>query len=64
MKDLKAFKRVTLPEGDSRMVVLSVPESDLAYYDAETGKWVTEEICYIAYLGTSSSLVDLVAIAV
>ncbi len=64
VKDLKAFKRVTLPEGDSRTVVLSVPESDLAYYNTETGKWVTEEICYIAYIGTSSSLGDLMAITV
>lgn len=64
VKDLKAFQRVALPSGGSQTVVLSVPESELAYYDTETRQWVTEDICYIAYLGTSSSMRDLVAMDV
>jgi beta-glucosidase len=44
-KELKAFARVRLSPGETRTVSLTVPVSDLAYYDG-TGGWSLEPIAY------------------
>jgi beta-glucosidase len=46
-RELKAFVRVTVPAGKAQTVTLSVPVSDLAYYDESSG-WVVEPLEYEA----------------
>ena len=50
-KELKAFARVALDPGETRAVRLSVPISDLGYFDAATSAWVVEPIIYNAIVG-------------
>ena len=50
-KELKAFARVALAPGETRAVRLSVPVTDLAYYDEATGGWVVEPTAYTAVVG-------------
>jgi len=50
-KELKAFARVALASGETRTVRLSVPASDLAFFDAATSEWVVEPIRYVAIVG-------------
>ena len=50
-KELKAFARVALASGETRTVRLSVPASDLAFFDAATSEWVVEPIHYAAIVG-------------
>jgi beta-glucosidase len=49
-KELKAFVRVELAPGETRMVRLEVPVAELAYYDAERG-WIVEPITYEVIVG-------------
>ena len=42
VKELKTFARVTLQPGASERVQLSVPASDLAYFDMVSNSWVLE----------------------
>ena len=44
-RELKAFARVTLNPGETRKITLSLPVTDLAYYDLSRG-WVVEPIEY------------------
>jgi beta-glucosidase len=53
-KELKAFARVALGPGETRVVRLSVPVADLAYFDAATSGWVVEPIAYTAIVGRHS----------
>ncbi len=50
-KELKAFARVALGPGERRMVRLSVPAADLAYFDAAASSWIVEPITYAAIVG-------------
>jgi beta-glucosidase len=50
-KELKAFARVALAPRETRTVHLSVPTTDLAYYDEATSKWRIEPIGYTAIVG-------------
>ena len=50
-KELRAFARVALAPGETRTVRLSVPATDLAYFDAATSGWVVEPITYAAIVG-------------
>lgn len=52
-KELKAFARVSLAPGESRVVALRVPAANLAYYDAQVG-WVVEPGPYEATVGAHS----------
>ena len=58
-KLLRAFRRVTLGEGETRDVLLRVKCDDLAYYDPVRADWVIEDIEYTAYAGGSSRAADL-----
>lgn len=49
-KELKAFARIALAPGEARPVRLSVPVTDLAYYDAASG-WIIEPIVYEVIVG-------------
>ena len=48
-RELKAFERVTVAPGETRTVSLSVPVSELAYYDERKG-WVVEPLEYEALI--------------
>jgi len=58
-KLLRAFRRVTLGEGETRDVLFRVKRDDLAYYDPVRAGWVIEDIEYTAYVGGSSRAQDL-----
>ncbi|MVN22662.1 beta-glucosidase family protein [Mucilaginibacter arboris] len=53
-KELKAFKKVTIPAGETANISLNIPVKDLAYYDVKTSKWVVEPGKYKILVGTSS----------
>lgn len=58
-KDLRAFTKIELKAGESRRVVLSVPVSQLAFWDEAKGGWDIERTSYLAYIGPSSLDRDL-----
>ena len=41
-KELKAFKRVTVPAGQTVTVELEIPVEDLRYWDETTNAWTLE----------------------
>jgi beta-glucosidase len=49
VRELKAFTRITVAPGETRTVSLSVPVSELAYYDEPNG-WVVEPLEYEALI--------------
>lgn len=53
-KELKGFKKVLIPAGQTASVNISIPVKDLAYYDVKTSKWVVEPGKYKLLAGTSS----------
>ena len=53
-KELKGFAKVRLAAGESRTVKISVPVADLASFDEESGRWITEPGTYVFKAGTSS----------
>jgi beta-glucosidase len=53
-KELKAFKKVSIPAGQTANVALTIPVANLAYYDVKTSSWVVEPGEYKLLVGTSS----------
>ncbi|KJF43941.1 beta-glucosidase [Draconibacterium sediminis] len=53
-KELKAFKKVFLKAGESRLVTLEVPVSSFAYYNESKSSWIVEPGNYTFLLGNSS----------
>jgi beta-glucosidase len=53
-KELKAFAKVQLDPGESRMVTLSLDRDALAYYDDLTHRWVAEAGEFEVLVGASS----------
>ena len=53
-KELKAFKKVFLKAGEEKAVTISLPVSDLAYYNPALKDWVVETGEYKLYLASSS----------
>ena len=53
-KELKAFERVALKAGESRVVTLKVPVSELRYWDTATSAWQLEDGKLELLLGSSS----------
>ena len=53
-KELKAFKKIMIPPGETSNVTLTIPVNDLAYYDVKTSKWVVEPGKYKLLAGSSS----------
>ena len=53
-KELKAFKKVFLKAGEEKQVNISLPYSDLAYYNPALRDWVVETGEYKLYLASSS----------
>jgi beta-glucosidase len=53
-KELKAFKKILIPAGQTANVTVSIPVKNLAYYDVKTSKWVVEPGKYKLLAGSSS----------
>ncbi|MDD4970319.1 MAG: glycoside hydrolase family 3 C-terminal domain-containing protein [Paludibacter sp.] len=53
-KELKAFKKVFLKAGETKMVTLEVPVSSFAYYNENKRAWEVEPGSYTLMLGSSS----------
>lgn len=53
-KELKAYEKVYLAPGESRRVVLNVPEEDLGYYNTCEKFWVVENGVYPVYIAASA----------
>jgi beta-glucosidase len=53
-KELKGFKKVSIPAGQSVSVDITIPVKELAYYDISGGKWVVEPGKYQVLAGGSS----------
>ena len=53
-KEMKGFRKVLVPTGQSVSVNIAIPVKDLAYYDVAAGKWVVEPGKYLVLAGGSS----------
>ena len=53
-KELKAFTRVALEPGETKIARLSVPISCLAYYDGARAEFVVEPLQYEVFVGAHS----------
>ena len=60
LKLLRGFKKIDLAPGETRTVTMQVPVKELAYYNARTASWETEEMTYQVYVGPSSAQADLI----
>ncbi|WP_328938409.1 glycoside hydrolase family 3 C-terminal domain-containing protein [Streptomyces tauricus] len=54
LKQLEAFRRVSLKPGETRTVKLALREKDLAHWDVTRSKWVVESGTYDVLVGASS----------
>jgi len=61
VKELKAFKRVTLAAGASQNVQLSIPASDTAYWDMTNNKWTVESVAHTVLVGPSADPTKLLS---
>ena len=53
-KELKAFKKVWLEPGETRIVEMEITEDDLRYFDPQKHSWVSEKGEFEIHLGISS----------
>lgn len=58
-KELKAFKKVFLHAGEEKEVSITLPCSDLAYYNPVLRDWVVENGEYLLYIAASSQDIRL-----
>jgi len=54
VKELKAFRRISVPTGGSRIVEMSIPATELQKWDLATGKWRLYKGEYKLILGSNS----------
>jgi beta-glucosidase len=59
LKDLRDFARVALQPGETKTVRMSLPASSLAFWDADTERWVVEREPVELQVGGSSADVRL-----
>lgn len=55
LKELKAFKKVSLAPGEEKEVTLSINADDLKFFDDVKHEWVAEPGTFKAYIGASVS---------
>ena len=55
VKELKAFKKVFLDAGERKVVSLSIPVKELAYYDDKKQDWVVDSDQFTLHCGASST---------
>jgi beta-glucosidase len=60
-KELKAYARVTLMPGESKVVPLSVNARDMAHWDNATSQWVVEKVQYQLLVGPSADPTKLLS---
>jgi beta-glucosidase len=60
-KQLKGYSSVNLAPGQTKLVLFRLTRSDLAYYDASSGRWTVAPGRYTVLLGTSSTELDRAA---
>lgn len=60
VKALKGFTRVTLEPGQTKTVTIKTSMDQLKWYNENEGGWELEHMIYDMYLGTSSSIKDLI----
>lgn len=60
-KELKDFARIALVPGERKTVSFLLRIADLAYYDADSKRWVVEEVEHALFIGGSSRKQDLLA---
>jgi beta-glucosidase len=53
-KELKAFAKVALDPGESRMVTLDLDDRAFAFWDAQTHDWRAESGAFELHIGASS----------
>ena len=53
-KELKAYTRVTLMPGESKVVQLSVAAKDMAYWNQTQNQWVIEKVQHTVFVGPSA----------
>lgn len=54
LKELKAFGKVFLQPGESKILECTIPVDKLAFFDEVAMKWVVEPGAFVLYTGTSS----------
>ncbi len=59
IKELKAFKKVFIKQGESKTVVVEIQKSDLAYYNIMLREWIVEDGEYRFLIGSSSQDIRL-----
>ena len=59
IKELKAFEKISLKKGERKKVNLTLPCSDLAYYNIMLHDWVVENGEYKILIGSSSQDIRL-----
>lgn len=60
IKELKAFKKVFIPKGQTEKVTFTIPKSELAYYNTSLHDWAIENGIYDIYACASSQDIRLV----
>lgn len=58
-KEIRGFKRVFIPSGETRTVDIPLKASDLAYWDAGTGRYMVEKDTLRLMIGASSDDIRL-----
>lgn len=58
-KELRAFSRVTVPPGESRVVRTRINAKELAYWDATARTWKVEPHDYTILIGSASNQIRL-----
>ncbi len=59
LKQLKGFERVHLKKGESRQVILTVPKSELRFWDEAKGEFFTPSGDYLFMVGSASDAIQL-----
>jgi len=59
LKELKAFRKVTLAPGEHATVKITLGPRDLSYYDARHNNWVSTPGNFHIYVGASSADIRL-----
>lgn len=55
LKELKAFKKISLKAGEEKTVELTIDKSALSFFDANKHEWIAEPGDFEALIGSSSS---------
>ena len=55
VKELKAFRKVFLNPGETRLISLTIGKEALSHYDGATGRWTVSPGAFEALVGTSAA---------